>query len=299
VRTSMSADVWQGVRDELTLWEATGQQARFWFRDDDAICATPALRRLEALASRHGIEIGIAIIPGTAQPELVGYMGEHEASLHPMCHGWMHEIYKSIEFGEFGAGRPRQALRVDAVRALKRFQSLFPGSFPVFVPPFGRLDTDFIPELLRIGFAGVSNKPSLTQSRLARVHAAFGWLPPSVPRFALAPALLDVHIDPIDWMRSTAHPEPAIAAQVLGELRLRRKGYVRQDAPIGILTHHLVHDEAIWTAVETLVGVLAECPASTFARASVLAGECRNTIRGGLPERAASKLQWRDAINYD
>ena len=37
---------------------------------------------------------------------------------------------------------------VDAVRALKRFQSLFSGTFPVFVPPFGRLDASFIPELL-------------------------------------------------------------------------------------------------------------------------------------------------------
>ena len=295
----MSADAWQEVRQELAIWQASGQTVRIWFRDDDAIRVTPALRQLESLARKHGLQIGLAVIPGPAQTELVDYLHAHDSSFHPMCHGWMHEIHQSIEFGEFGAGRPQQALRVDAIRALKQFQRLFGNRYPIFVPPFGRLDDTFIPELMRIGFAGVSNKPTLRQVRLARLHASFPRLPQGVAWLTPPPGLLDAHIDPIDWKQSTALSEPHIARQLVGELRLRRKRYIRTDAPIGILTHHLVHDDAVWARLSTLMDILASSPAVAFQAASDLAMECETAIHRRAAVPRSMKHTWRDVVPYD
>jgi hypothetical protein len=295
----LSTDPWHEVHRELALWEASGRKVRVWLRDDDAIRATPALRRLEALAVRHSIQIGLAVIPGLAEPEIVDYLHERRSVFHPMCHGWMHEMHEGIEVGEFGSSRAVHALRVDAVRALKRFQSLFGDHHPVFVPPFGRLNPTFLPELLRIGFAAVSNKPMLWQSRLSRLHAAFSWLPQGAPWLSPAPGLLDVHVDPVDWARSTALSEGRVAAQIVGELRLRRKGYIRTDAPIGILTHHLVHDEAIWTSLEQLLGVLCQNSAVAFQQAARLSTECVYAIHRQNTMADALEFHWRDAIPYD
>jgi hypothetical protein len=295
----LSTDAWHEVRQELALWEAARLTARVWLRDDDATLVTPALRRLEAFAMKHCIQVGLAVIPGAAQPEIVGYLDDHRQAFHPMCHGWVHERHGSIEVGEFGPTRPLPALRVDAVRALKRFQVLFGDHYPVFVPPFGRLEPAFLPELLRIGFAAVSNKPMAQQRRLARLHQAFSWLPQGVTWLSPAPGLLDVHVDPIDWVRSTALAESEVAAQIGGELRIRRKGYVRVDAPIGILTHHLVHDEAIWSRLTQLIEVLAASPAVAFQQAARLSVECANAIHRQDTRADAPKLQWRDAVPYD
>jgi len=295
----LSTNAWHEVRRELSLWEAARLKARVWLRDDDAIRFTPALRRLEALAVRHGIQIGLAVIPGLAEPDIVEYVHDHQSAFHPMCHGWMHEAHSGIGFGEFGSNRTLQALRVDAVRALKRFQTLFGDQRPIFVPPFGRLDSGFLPELLRIGFAGISNKPALRQCRLARLHGALSWLPQGMTGLAPPPGLLDVHVDPVDWERSTALADTAVAMRFVGELRLRRKGYVRIDAPIGILTHHLVHDEAIWSRVAQLLDVLSVSPAVTFRQAARLSAEYANTIYRQDAGADTSKLQWRDAILHD
>ena len=69
-----------------------------------------------------------------------------------------------------------------------------------------------------------------------------------------------------DWGAATAKDDQAIATRLVGELRVRRLRYKPVAAPIGVLTHHLVHDEAIWSAVERLFERLKATSAIAFPR---------------------------------
>lgn len=66
----------------------------------------------------------------------------------------------------------------------------------------------------------------------------------------------DIHLDPIDWRgtRSLAEPE----ALLDGLARTISEGGGR---PLGLLTHHRVHDAALWSFLAGLLPVLLRHPA--------------------------------------
>ena len=71
-------------------------------------------------------------------------------------------------------------------------------------------------------------------------------------------ARLDTHIDPVDWHAGRGlHPPPALLAK-LAERVERLAGFPPGPAaPTGILTHHLVHDDATFAFVDALLHFLA------------------------------------------
>jgi hypothetical protein len=255
---------WEPVRQELSRWRARGLTARFWLRDDDACEITPQLERLAALARRYNFKIGLAVIPSKLTDALVSYLAAGDARFLPMCHGWSHTNHGTVEKpGEFGPDRPFAEVEADCRRGYERFVACFGSRPAVFVPPFGCITKDVEACLGEVGFAGLSNGPTLALARLARLHAKLEALPPN-PFWSLPARPLDTHVDPIDWRRKTAHPPERISVELVGELRLRRKGYIPPSNPIGLLTHHLVHDEAIWSVCDELLDVLQDEPAATF-----------------------------------
>lgn len=266
--------MWHAIREELSFWRDARLTVRFWVRDDDAIAPTPALARLASIADRYAIGIGLAVIPGKLEAELASVLRAGGMPFHAMCHGWMHTDHKT-EPGpaEFGPSRPIEEQRTDALAALAGYRRLLGGERPYFVPPFACIAPALAGELGPLGFAGLSAAPPLNQQRMARQHARFRWLPRVIgPRHPWKPRL-DAHIDPIDWRTGTARPTDEFCAQVLGELRMRRKGYLPAEAPIGLLLHHLVHDEAIWTAAERLVALMRHSPDVVFPEVGQLAAE--------------------------
>jgi len=101
----------------------------------------------------------------------------------------------------------------------------------------------------------------------------------SIPR-------LDVHVDVIDWKRGTARDAVSVAAQVVGQLRLRRRGYLPVNYPIGILTHHLVHDEPIWALCDDLLKFLKAKDTVDFVAAGSL---LEIPYRSGSPASSSAK----------
>lgn len=276
----MYSGSWVALREEFLRWRAQGLRARVWVRDDDACEVTPQLERLAGLAGRGALEIGLAVIPSRVTQGLVRFLDGGGARFVAMCHGWSHANYGSSEKpGEFGAERPLDVMKADAVRACRAFGVHFSGQPAIFVPPFGCIAPEVEAVLGEVGFAGLSNGPSLTLARLARLHAKFPALPPN-PLRALGTGRLDVHVDPIDWRRKTAHAREHIEHELLGELRLRRKGYLPWRTPIGLLTHHLVHDEAIWSTCEDLLDVLKGEPAAEFPALRELIAEATGGVAG-------------------
>jgi peptidoglycan/xylan/chitin deacetylase (PgdA/CDA1 family) len=256
VRASGAMTAWQDVLEELERWHDCGLRARFWLRDDDAWEVTPQLARLDDWAKRYGATIGLAVVPAKMAPSLLGFLAER-TTFYAMCHGWKH-----IDYGppgapqEFGNARPFSALHRDAKDAYRAFSASFPEPTPIFVPPFGHITPELMKALSSIGFAGVSVGPSAIERRILRMSSRFSWLPGMrIPRNSNIPRF-DVHVDPIDWEKGTARPREPIAADLVENLRFRRKGFLEASHPVGILTHHLVHDDEVWRICDELLELL-------------------------------------------
>ena len=150
---------------------------------------------------------------------------------------------------EFPNQRPAQVALGEIQHGLARLQALFgPRLLPMFVPPWNRIAPDLVPALADLGFAALST-----------------FTPRHSPMAAPGLAQINTHLDPIDWKgtRSLVAPERLIA-QVCDQLRDRRTGLADNAEPYGILTHHLVHDSAIWTFTEALITCLMQGPGQVW-----------------------------------
>ncbi len=256
-----SSSYWQAVHQELSLWRRHGLTASVWVRDDDAIEVTEALDKLERIARRFSIQIGLAVIPSKVEQSLITHLERRSEAFYPMCHGYRHVNYGAREHpSEFGEDRPLAELSKEARLASEAFSAHFRRP-PVFVPPFCRISPHLERRLTQFGFKRLSNIPGKTQQRLAKLHSRISHLP-SLPRYlSMNVPNVDIHIDVIDWWAASAKQSQQVATDLLGELRLRRKGYIPPHTPIGVLTHHLVHDEPTWRSFEELLENLAAEPA--------------------------------------
>ncbi len=200
-----------------------------WWRDDDAVEPTPALDRLLALAASLEAPLTLASIPARTTAHLAHHL-RNEISVTVAVHGWAHHSHAPCDEknAEFGPHRPLPVRMAEAGRGLRVIGDIFADrALPVFIPPWNRLAPDMPEALAQAGFHGLS----VYGERAARQSP--------LPRF-------DAHLDPIDWRgtRSAVDPTAFIARIV---------ALMEQDAPIGLMTHHLVHDEAIWNLVEAVV----------------------------------------------
>ncbi|AWK89527.1 polysaccharide deacetylase family protein [Azospirillum thermophilum] len=242
---------WQALDEELARWADLGRRCPVWLRDDDAVADTPALRRLLRLCGDAGIPLGLAVIAAAAEPSLIDPLaepagGRPEVAL--LVHGWAHANHAAAgeKKCEFGPGRPAGARRADAVAALDRLRGLYGERLlPLFVPPWNRMAPDMPDLLAGAGFRAVS---AFGDRIAAERPAGLRWL--------------NTHLDLIDWHggRSAVAPEPLLDA-LRRHLADRREGRRDPEEPIGLLTHHLVHDAAIWGLLEALLDRLAGHPA--------------------------------------
>ena len=235
---------WSPVDRALRRAEDRGRAIRFWWRDDDAVAATPRLDRLLGLARRYDAGIGLAAIPHRLEPSLAERLREEENAF-ALVHGWSHANHAppGAKKAEFGAHRPLEVMAAEAGRALRTAQaSLEPKLLPVFVPPWNRIAPDLARHLPGLGY---------------RTLSAFRDRDRHNPVKDLVQ--INTHIDPIDWhgTRSLVETE-RIVAQIAHAIDRRGGGLADPDEPIGLLTHHLVHDEAIWSFCEEVADRLAE-----------------------------------------
>jgi len=226
-----------------------GRAPVFWWRDDDAVEPTPALDRLLNLTASVGAPLTLASIPARTTAALANRIAP-DASVSVAVHGWAHKSHAPTgeKNAEFGAHRPLAARMAEAERGLRAIGDTFgKQALPVFIPPWNRMAPDMPEALAAAGYRGLS---------------VYGERVPTVsplPRF-------DAHIDPIDWRgtRSTVDPAHLIA---------RVCDLLRDDAPIGLMTHHLAHDEAIWATVEGLARRLTERGARWVSLSDLVAGK--------------------------
>ena len=236
---------WTDLNEELERWSAAGRRAGLWWRDDDAIAPGPRLDQLAELSRKSGIALALAVIPGRARDAL----GEVLAELPEvkfLVHGLMHQNRAPADQkkAEFGAHRPVSEMLGDAATAwqnlLGRFAHL---SMPVFVPPWNRIDEDLVPRLPLAHLHGLSR---------------FG------PRAGASPAegLIECncHLDLIDWRGGRGFiGENEALHQLIAHLEARRAGTIDSDENSGILSHHIVMDQAGWDFLAKLFVRTKEC----------------------------------------
>ena len=227
---------WTPLDAELERWNSAGLTLPIWWRDDDAVAATPALARLDELAERLDLTVHIAVVPKHADDGLADVLAGH---LVPVVHGWSHQNHspEGQKKTEFGAHRSQTELCRDAAAGLEKLKTLFGSDVaPMFVPPWNRIDPDILPALPTLGYGMLST-----------------FLPRKAEHAAPGLAQINTHLDPINWRgdRDLVDPETLIA-QVCTQLRDRREGRADNLEPYGVLTHHLVHTDAIWRFTEAL-----------------------------------------------
>lgn len=222
---------WEALSAELDLWAAAGRTATFWWRDDDAVDATPALDCLADAAA--GLTVGLAVIPEPATEALAARAeaGNFAILQHGLRHG--NHAPAGEKKAEFGAHRPVAVMLAELAEGRRLLSARFAARpLPIVVPPWNRISPELIPLLAAHGF------PTLS-TFAGRIRP-----PPGL-------ALLDCHCDPVDWHGGRGFVGDAAAlAPVLHHLRARRLGEV-PDRPTGLLTHHLAMDEATWSFCTT------------------------------------------------
>jgi len=207
-----------------------------WWRDDDAVADSPALGRLMDLADRVEAPLTLAVIPAHLTPSLAPAIAGRNVTV--AVHGWSHESHAPPggKNAEFGAHRPHAAMLGDAGRGKAVIDEAFGAqALPLFIPPWNRLDPAL--PLADLGYEGLS---VYGQREITSAHG--------LTRF-------DAHLDPIDWRGTRSAVAPQGFVDQLVKL-------LDSDAPIGLMTHHLVHDEAIWALVEGVVARLTSAGAT-------------------------------------
>ena len=235
---------WTPLAEALNAAEDSGCAIGFWWRDDDAVADTPRLERLLELARRYGAGLALAAIPHCLEPSLAGSLAREENAF-ALVHGWSHANHapEGVKKAEFGPHRSLAAMERQAEESLRAARTALGGKLlPVFVPPWNRIAPDLVPLLPDLGYIGLSTFRDRDR------HAPVKKL-----------VQINTHVDPVDWhgTRSLAAPE-TIVAGIAAAVGRRVAGEADPDEPVGFLTHHLMHDEAIWSFCERLAMFLAE-----------------------------------------
>jgi hypothetical protein len=253
---------WSPLTSELALWRHHDLSLPIWWRDDDAIADTPALQRLSQIANDVNVPVHVAVIPDPMTPSLPPAI-QTDPHLIPIIHGWRHISHapEGTKNAEFGYPRP------DAAAELKQAIEVLENGFgnqliKLFVPPWNRVSPDLLPVLAAAGYRGVS-----TYGARPATFAAAGLMQ------------INTHIDPIYWRghRGLVAPEVLVEG-IVTTLRDRREGRADASEPLGLLTHHLVHNDDIWSFSGEALRVLLNGGATPADIGSLLQAERNPSI---------------------
>lgn len=228
---------WKGLSDELNAWQDAGLQATFWWRDDDVIAPTQALDTMLDLSNDYHAPLALAVIPECVLPDLADTLNPHP-NVSILQHGFSHINYAHTGEKKAELGLHRDLNTVfNELSVGRKTLDIFDRVEPVLVPPWNRIDERVTKGLANVGFRGVSTFTSRKTTYAAPYLT-----------------LVNTHIDIIDWKGSRGFlGENSVLAQATNHLKARRLGACDANEPTGLLTHHLVHDDACWTFVETFL----------------------------------------------
>lgn len=251
---------WDRLSAELDAWSAAGMTAEFWWRDDDAIDASPALDRLLALRRDLDIPLALAVIPANARPLLAASLRDH-TGIDIFQHGYAHVNHRpdSEKKAELQADRELWEIARELAEGRGSMIRLFgdEGWKGVMVPPWNRIDPEVARLLPGLGYHGLTTFRPRTEAE------PFPGL-----------AVVNTHIDIIDWIDTRAYAgDDTVIDAVVNHLAAKRAGDADPAEATGMLTHHLAHDDGCWAFIEKFGQATTAHPAATWRSASDLFAE--------------------------
>lgn len=240
---------WDALSVELDAWAESDRTAEFWWRDDDAIDATPALDRLLTLRRDVGVPLALAVIPANARPALAAALRD-EQEIDILQHGYAHLNHRPVgeKKAELRADRDLWDIARELADGRGRMIELFgdDGWLDVMVPPWNRIDAGVINLLPGLGFHGLT----MFEARVAE-----GAVPGLV--------VVNTHADIIDWPGTRAFAgDDAVIGAIVAHLSAKRTGGADAAEATGLLTHHLAQDDACWEFIERFCRVTKAHPAA-------------------------------------
>ena len=223
----------------LALRADQGQPLALWWRDDDAVQPSEPLDRLLQMTAEAGADLTLAVIPapwdGPRTGRALAARLDDQPHVRVAVHGWSHQNHAApgAKSQELAAHRPLPQMRDQLRDGLALLQDLHgPRALPLLVPPWNRIAPDLLPHLARDGFAALST---------------FG---PETPVPGLA--IVNTQLDVIDWHGGRSLRDPDALWRDLAQLAGSGRAHV------GLLTHHLVHDAAIWDFLQDVIALAAQ-----------------------------------------
>jgi hypothetical protein len=258
----MSAEL-DRFRSELTThldWFAErGKKVRFWWRDDDAIEPTPQLDQLLSLANTHDVDVALAVIPKNATEALAERL-KTDPHTPVLQHGWQHKNFQRKDLGEraaeLGFRRDLDELSTQLSDGKAKLEKLFGRKFiPAIVPPWNRIAPDVSRMLPKLGLPGLS---TFTWHNFPKAHQ------------------VQCHVDIIKWKKQVRFIGWKSAVNKFDLQLCRRR--TNPGEPLGILTHHLVHDAGCWEFLEEFLTIAAHHPGADWPDVGELFG-CADSPR--------------------
>jgi peptidoglycan/xylan/chitin deacetylase (PgdA/CDA1 family) len=239
----------QMLKQRLDDLASQGRQVTFWLRDDDAVAPTPALETLLQLMRRYHVPLTLAVIPQHTGAALVERLAQ-EPELCVSVHGWSHKNHATApdKKQELGPHRPKEEVLAELKAGFDKLQDLYGEQFlPMLVPPWNRIDKALVPALPALGFSALS---------------VFGRekCPSEMP-------LLNTHVDVMDWHGTGGGRDADVLFAEIADWLAPDKEPL---AALGLLTHHLVHDVAVWQFLERLFELTANHPACRWRSAGAI-----------------------------
>jgi peptidoglycan/xylan/chitin deacetylase (PgdA/CDA1 family) len=246
---------WRLLDEEVARWRDLGRTAELWWRDDDAVDATPELDRLLQLHGASAVPLALAVVPARATAGLAERVVA-EPGVDVLQHGYAHVNHalppaKKIELG---AERPAMLVLGELGTGWLALERICAGrALPVLVPPWNRIAPALVPALPEIGFKGLST---------------FGEVRRTEPVRGLRQ--VNTHVDVIDWKAGRGFVgEDAAIFSLVQALAAARAG---TGGPVGVLSHHLAMDEPAWNFLMFLWARAKEMSGIQFRPARELFG---------------------------
>lgn len=223
------------LHEALNDRAAAGSPVKFWLRDDDAIEPSEQLDHLLEVTQKFFVPLTLAVIPAGTGAALAQRLDTAD-HVSIAVHGWSHtsHAYANEKKQELGNHRPQGVTLAELQLGFKRLSELYPTRFvPLLVPPWNRISPEIIAQLSGLGFEGVS---------------VFG------DEQATPIVSINTHVDIIDWKGNRG-------GRAIEELAFELAASVQSGRSfIGILTHHLVHDERAWQFLEEMFDAVSGHP---------------------------------------
>ena len=216
---------------ELRQWRRAGVRPRLWWRDDDARAPSVALDRL--LSAAEDRPIALAVIPNSQVERLAERLAS-APNVRVGQHGVDHVNKNPADVApsEYGPA-PSSAEMAEAITAARTTLHRAGLKPDFFTPPWNVCQPGLGAALSASGYDLLSAGPETP------LDSDLAYLP--------------TEVDVLRWRGGPRFRGGMRIATALAKALRRRRLAGACERPIGLLTHHLVHDDQTWRFLDWLI----------------------------------------------